>query len=125
MAYIEATNKWIKTLTSINFNDFDGSGSRSSNAAFLAAMVTNVKFPAVLARDASVASINAIQSYAINIFEDNSDVRNTVYVEKQWSKNKLKEIIYPYLDDFRKELIIIIKHLTIPDLSDIIVRYVI
>ena len=54
-----------------------------------------------------------------------ADIADGVYDDQQnWSRNKLKEIVEEYLNNYRHPLKNTLKHLIIPELSDIIIKYV-
>ena len=60
------------------------------------------------------------EKYSDNLFDlylQDDDHQN-------WSRNKLTEIVEEYLNNYRHLLKNTIKHLIIPELSDIIIKYV-
>ena len=132
---IEAAKRWIIDQTT---DAADAAAASSAAASYAAA------FYAAAALDNNVAShAAAVASFAASTaaaLDHNVDAALSAEVwsspsffyssesehvnQKNWSRNKLKEIGLEYLNNYIKDLKNTLKHLIIPEISDIIIKYV-
>jgi len=127
---IEAAQQWIIDQTNATataahiayaavyaYNDAAASPTAAVYAANAAANAANAA--AYSARSAAYAATYAAANFAYAA--NDSDVN----AEQKWSRNKLIEIVGEYFNDYRNDLKnTLIVHI-IPELSDIIIKYVI
>ena len=130
---IEAAKQWINDPTidttvasndSSNSNDAtlyndDVAASYACYAASCAAATAAVD-NAAAAVSAAVTNVNVNTAYLYNSNVDNFSISE----QQNWSRNKLKEIVEEYLNNYKHLLKNTIKHLIIPELSDIIIKYI-
>jgi len=144
---IEAAQQWIIDQTNATAN-----AARIAYAAVYATQAAHASradvtayYAADAAADAARATANAANAasnaaasayYAANAAANAANAANadsTDLSEQKWSRNKLKEIVGEYLNDYRSDLknTLIVLGLTrvrvhiIPELSDIIIKYVV
>ena len=139
---IEAAKQWIIDQTNSDYSDdaayassvIDGAAyctappvAAAAYFAYAAVTYANTDFDFVVAY-AHAADSWACDAISSAIYAANADAYAdvvTAYSDYQnWSRNKLKEIVEEYLNNYRHLLKNTLKHLIIPELSDIIIKYV-
>jgi len=95
----------------------------ASAAASAAAASVNSSYAAAYASRASISAANAADSANAA----NANAANAAIAEQKWSRNKLKEIVGEYINDYKSDLknTLIVQVNIIHELSDIIIKYVI
>jgi len=135
---IEAAKQWIIDPT-INIADADAAADAAdavvNNAYAVNAAVYYAAYSASAAADAAHytdahyanAAANAAYASSTSTSAANANAANAAIVEQKWSRNKLKEIVGEYINDYKKDLknILIVRVNIIPELSDIIIKYVV
>ena len=123
---IEASKRWIIDQTTDQTTTYASEAFAPMLNAFTAvAGIASVS--AVMAASSAAVACNAAATDAAGYAA--ADAGYAVDVaradQQNWSRNKLKEIVYEYLTNYRHLLKNTLEHLIIPELSDIIIKYVI
>ena len=115
---IETAKQWIIDKTD------DNTAAAAAYAAYAAATAatTNATNAARIAAYASRASTSAASVARAAARSADTSANAS---EQKWSRNKFKEIIGEYLNDYKRDLKNTLIVLIIPELSDIIIKYVV
>ena len=124
---IEAAKRWIidpRTDASSYYVQSMGAATGPAYAAAYTAASAGASDGDNAASYAAFAVAYADNTIAV-YYANAGAIYNAAYSDQQnWSRNKLKEIVEEYLNNYRHLLKNTLKHLIIPELSDIIIKYV-
>jgi len=124
---IEAAKQWIIDPTSnaarVAATASDAAVDAANATAVYAAFNTYATFAALAAADAANAAADAANAAYVAYASDAAYAASAA--EQEWSRNKLKEIVGEYLNDYKSDLKNTLIRNIIPELSDIIINYVV
>jgi len=133
---IEAARQWIIDPTA-NAASAADSAHATANNAYAAAAVYYAANAAVYAAAYTAYAADAADNIYAAVYADyaianaaraaarSADAYVDADAEQKWSRNKLKEIIGEYLNDYKRDLKNTLIRNIIPELSDIIINYVV
>jgi len=133
---IEAAQQWIINQTDNDTDDAYDAAHAAHAAAYAAAHAAHAA--AYTAYAAAAISAYAAAAHAVRAAHAAHAAR-VAYVsavnypisdlfEQKWSRNKLKEIVGEYINDYKRDLKFVLTRVRvniIPELSDIIIKYVV